>query len=291
MVIGESGVGKSTIINMLYNQEHTEDCCLTPCKTGSTASSITQQTSLHLNLPKGWCFMDTVGIGDPTIEERKLIASIKGLVDHTANGFHCVVFVMRMERVTDSTRANLFLLQSIFAKEDLATNGVLVLTHWDGDLGGEEQDLNAWVGEDTTIHELVSSFGKVILTNNTLNRRGAYPEARAQCLRQLNEFIVHRHSCIYSVPVDFVDLIGRLMQRFARSLYSKFTGVAHFFIEEPPVPTICGECSVCMEPIQIREARWLPCEHAYHQGCVPAGGACPLCRAHFDYDDLFSFSW
>lgn len=45
LVIGETGVGKSTILNMLYNDDHSVSSCKEPQKTGSTAGSVTKAST------------------------------------------------------------------------------------------------------------------------------------------------------------------------------------------------------------------------------------------------------
>lgn len=45
IVVGTTGTGKSTIINMLFNDDFNKDACSSPCIIGSTADSVTKKNS------------------------------------------------------------------------------------------------------------------------------------------------------------------------------------------------------------------------------------------------------
>ena len=145
IVIGETGVGKSTLVNMLLNHDTSDESLQGPCATGNGADSITRGFSYHANLRMRLCLLDTIGISDPQVSERHVIQSIRALLHHVTRGVNCIIIVMRMERVTRGTLANLALLEGLFSEQDLKTHGVLVLTHWPGDLGNEADDIKARV--------------------------------------------------------------------------------------------------------------------------------------------------
>jgi len=201
---------------MLYNQDWTEACCKSPCHTGAGAAFVAKASALQINLANQWCFVDTVGIGDPEMSKQQLIGSIRNLIRNTAQGVHCIVMVMKMERVPVASRANLVLLKHLFKAEDLKMQGVLVLTHWEGDIGDEQEDLEEWIRSDDTIQDVVASFAKVVLTNNQLSRRGAYPECRKRCLNELTEFIVSQKYRVNAMPTGWevtVDMFREFGQQ------------------------------------------------------------------------------
>lgn len=187
MVIGESGVGKSSIVNMLFNQNTTDDCLTKPSNIGWTADSVTKQTSVHMNMERKWLLVDTIGVGDPQMRSSDLVRAIRGLLEKIMDGVECIVFVLKMERVTAASRANMALLQKIFSQQDLKTHGALVLTHWAGELGDEDRDIEEWA--DNEMKETMAGFAHVILANNKIGR-GAYPEARQATLQKLNVAIM-----------------------------------------------------------------------------------------------------
>lgn len=291
MVIGESGVGKSTIINMLYNQDTTESCCQGPARTGSTANSVTKHSTLHINMQRRWCFVDTVGVGDPELGTDEILGAIRAMLAQLSRGVDAVVLVMKMERVPMASRANIHVLQSIFRDGDIKTNGVLVLTHWDGELGEEAEDLRAWLQGDDAMNAVVDSFGKVILTNNKIGRRGAYPECRRECLLKLSEVIGANRPRIYARPVNVKDILIDLLAKFA-GFWVRGAASLHklFRSDEDALPTFCGECAVCHEPVELSAVCKLPCDHTFHMSCISSSASCPTCRHAFDlHVDCVSF--
>ena len=86
--------------------------------------------------------MDTIGVGDRDLTSEAILGNIRKLVRDTSRGVHAVVVVMKMGRVGNASRANLTLLRKLFYNADLKTHGLLILTHWTGELGEEERDLD-----------------------------------------------------------------------------------------------------------------------------------------------------
>merc|ERR1712176_248703 len=163
---------------------------------------------------------------------------------------------MKMGRVPASSRANVDLLKQLFYEEDLASHGVLVLTHWDGELGDEAQDLRTWEGSDEEIHSITRSFSKIVLTNNQLKGRGTYPESRQECLRQLTASISENLQPVQSRPVNAVDVLNYLLKKYLSFLWKNplTTGLAYLTQDgESVLPTFCGECSICMQSISLVE--------------------------------------
>ena len=202
-------VGKSTVVNMIYNEDSSADCCQRPFKTGSTAASVTKASNLQFNVRTSSIIIDTVGVGDPELEDSEILGSVRTLIRHVAKGVNAVVVVMKMARVPAATRANIYVLNKLFHPEDLKSHGVLVLTHWDGNLGEEEESLKSWIAEDQTMSQMVESFGQVILTNNQIKGRGVYPECREKCLHQLLTFISEKKEKIKARPVESIGACWR----------------------------------------------------------------------------------
>lgn len=296
VVIGPTGAGKSTLSNMLFNDDTTPDACTSPFPVGGTTDSVTKQAAIQVNLTRGMCVLDTIGIGDPQLDEVHIKRAIRGLIRDTVAGVHAIVAVMRMGRVSSADRVNLHLLQELFHAGDLKTHGALMVTHWEGDLGDEDKDVAAWVGDDKEMKSITSAFAKVFLANNCLKGRFADPRCRAARLQELRELIDSNTLPILPKAIDVADFVKQLMRKFVR-----------FFVPRPVVyleqlatwvgnqeyafPTWCGDCAVCSEPINIIALCTLPCEHSFHKECVQQlhPPQCPLCRSLFEMECCFSF--
>ena len=64
VVIGTTGAGKSTLINMLYNNDTTPSACNEPCEVDITTKSVTKQPQWILDPKTGRIFADTIGFSD-----------------------------------------------------------------------------------------------------------------------------------------------------------------------------------------------------------------------------------
>ena len=278
---------------MIYNEDSSVDCCQSPFKTGSTAASVTKASNLQYNVRTRSFIIDTVGVGDPELDESEILGSVRNLIRHVARGVNAVVVVMKMARVPAATRANIYVLNKLFRDNDLKSHGVLVLTHWDGDLGEEEESLKKWIGEDKEMSKMVKIFGQVILTNNQIKGRGVYPECREKCLQQLLAFISEKKEKIKARPVNPFELVEDLVLAFGRFLWKRTLSVKDLVMRladaDVKLPTYCGECAVCLEPLEMQHLQQLPCNHVYHAKCLEDQSRCPLCRAPFSVEDVFSW--
>ena len=251
---------------MIYNEDSSVDCCQSPFKTGSTAASVTKASNLQYNVRTRSFIIDTVGVGDPELDESEILGSVRNLIRQVARGVNAVVVVMKMARVPAATRANIYVLNRLFHPEDLKSHGVLVLTHWDVDLGEEEESLKNWIGEDHEMSQMVESFGQVILTNNQIKGRGVYPECREKCLQQLLAFISEKKEKIKARPVNPLELVEDLVLAFGKFLWKRTLSVKELITklaDNVKLPTYCGECAVCLEALEIQHLRQLPCNHEH----------------------------
>lgn len=288
-MIGETGVGKSTLANIIYNEGFSEDHCTKPFKVGSTAASVTRASSMQYNSVTKNCVIDTVGVGDPVLDEQDILGNVRSLVRNTAQGVNAVVVVMRMARVPHAARANMYVLEKLFAPRDLRSHGVLVLTHWEGEIGDEDGDLTRWIGEDQEIKEMVSRFDKVILTNNQLRGKGADPDCREKCAKELLDFICGTTFKVKARPVNLTELVVDLFRKFGAFMWRRTLKVKDFMHKcgESGVPTFCGECPACYEDIKMEDSAHLPCNHSFHVECLRHQARCPICREAFCLEETF----
>ncbi|CAE7339251.1 Gimap4 [Symbiodinium natans] len=289
LVVGETGTGKSTIVNMLYNQDSSVSCCQQPCQTGATASSVTKASAMHLNIRTGWLHVDTVGVGDPDLQTPDILDNIRKFIRDTSLGVHAVVVVMKMGRVSQGTRANMRLLEHLFHAEGVKSNGLLLLTHWQGELGEEDKDLEEWMGEDKQIIDLVGRFNQVVLTNNQIRGRAAYPECREQCLRKRRSFIDCQEAKIKARAVGLWEVFQDIVSSFFHSLAGHVLSLQGLVVGSHNLPTFCGECAVCLEQTELSTACKLSCNHSFHERCLEGLTHCPICRAEVtDVLSIFS---
>ncbi len=170
VVIGPTGSGKSTIVNMLYNGGHMPGDCTQPCETGASANSVTKQTNRRIK--NGIVYTDTTGFGDPNISYIDIVGSLRSFISRFNNGVHCIVIVARYGRISSEDRANLQLLDTIF-ESSWVNSAALLLTHYDGEFDdvSAKNAINKWCKGDDFVVEFLERIGRsIILTDNTQGR-------------------------------------------------------------------------------------------------------------------------
>lgn len=129
--------------------------------------------------------------------------------------------------------------------------------------------------------EYCENFSQVILTNNQLRGRGAYPECRKACLDALLTHVERMPGKIKARPVTVREVLESLIQKFSEKLWGSAVSLKDVLIgcQDEELPTYCGECAVCLQQMDIHEACKLQCHHTFHNGCAAGLASCPMCRA------------
>ncbi|PPQ77243.1 hypothetical protein CVT26_005953 [Gymnopilus dilepis] len=118
IVFGETGVGKSSLINLILNQD--------VAPTSSGAQGCTFQSDMYSGFVQGlpFNFYDTVGLGEHgtgTVQSSQAIANLYQLVKRLAHsgGVHLLVFVIKCGRLTETMEKNYALFFKAFCEEKL----------------------------------------------------------------------------------------------------------------------------------------------------------------------------
>src|SRR5262245_54795882 len=103
IVFGESGVGKSSVINMLNGDE------IAPVS--DRAMGLTFSTKPYKKTIDGEHFtiFDTIGLNEGscgTVKAKDAVQKLWDLINHLADGVHLLVFVMRAPRITQTCEQN-----------------------------------------------------------------------------------------------------------------------------------------------------------------------------------------
>lgn len=114
VVLGNTGTGKTTLINMLFNNDSNAENCIGPNSTGNTAAAVTKKPSWLFNLKDGRIFGDTIGFGDPDLNQEEVINSIRQFIRKFMVGFHVLIIVAKYGRINDGERANLLAIQGLY---------------------------------------------------------------------------------------------------------------------------------------------------------------------------------
>jgi len=114
IVIGPTGTGKSTIVNMLYNHDSSIGSFVAPCNIAPTFASVTSKTHIIANPDQGMSFIDTVGIGDRRFSDEQILESIRGFIKSTDCGVTSIIVTERYGRLSKEMLVNLHMLNEVF---------------------------------------------------------------------------------------------------------------------------------------------------------------------------------
>lgn len=151
--------------------------------------------------------------------------------------------------------------------------------------------INKWLGEDQEIRDFVKSINNnVILANNCVEN--LYEEItrpfRKQCLDELNKFINGSDKLIRT-KFTLGEIVERLRMaymkiKFRGSNHAEALGITLTNVANQNVS--CGECSVCLDHMDIREMHLTPCQHCFHAKCIQQvfkeNRKCPICQSEFN---------
>lgn len=314
IVVGTTGSGKSTIINMLFNNDYHKETCEEPCPVGATASSVTKEPEWHFNSSDGKVYGDTIGLGDTSRSDLEIAKGIKNFIKMFSHGVHCIIIVAKFGRFTKQEHCTLKIISQMFDSR-WVNSCIMVLTHYDLDIGqeSEQREIDKWLGEDQVIKEFVSKIGKqnIILTDNSLGRyEVANQPLRKLCLAKLNEFI---NSCntVVSFPRDILEILKMIVEILFTFTGAGVTGLVGAatsiavssaasavgtvgdrigltrantvfkYLKSNNVKT--GMCPICFEVMELNNMAQTECHHIFHLDCVTAvvkkrGDPCPYCR-------------
>lgn len=215
IVLGTTGAGKSTIINMMFNEDYNKDACSQPLPIGNTADSVTKNEAWRFNPKDGRLYIDTIGFGDPSRPDFCVAKEIKDFIRNTNSGVHCILIVVRFGRLSTEERFNLHAIEALFDKR-WAHVSCLVATHYDGDVGdaAEKREVDKWLGEDDEMKEFMTRIGnRIILTDNSLGRHEvANRPLRKRCLERMNQFVNECDSLVGPAPKNLTDMVLEFLE-------------------------------------------------------------------------------
>ena len=298
LAVGNTGTGKSTIINMLYNNAFAKNDLEGPSTIAGTADSVTKETEWYFNGKDEKLFGDTIGLGDPNQSNLEIAGSIKKFLRMSKGGVHCIIIVLKFGRLSQEERTNLLLVSKTFAP-NWCDSCIIVATHYEGEVNNQgildeeiqKREIDKWIGQDKEIIDFVNKIGRrVVLTDTSLGRfEENNRPLRKQCLEKLNAFI---GTC--AVPVgpsqnDFIEILRCILEQYfafyrMRNAKKRIQEVFSYLSTQTNIFVSSGECSVCLEVINLSELSQSECNHTFHSKCIDLAltskeDRCPNCRA------------
>ncbi|KAH0831380.1 hypothetical protein J3R83DRAFT_14043 [Lanmaoa asiatica] len=144
LVVGETGVGKSSIINLIARQSLADvSAGVSVGTTGCTTEAAPYDVVLtdHQGLDCPIHLFDTVGLNEPSVSKDDYLTAVeKAYVLITElrcrGGIHLLLFCVRGDKITDVTQSNYqFVLQHVVPEPSSCGTR----RHWDGERTPDEE--------------------------------------------------------------------------------------------------------------------------------------------------------
>ncbi|KDQ62067.1 hypothetical protein JAAARDRAFT_189442 [Jaapia argillacea MUCL 33604] len=143
IIFGESGAGKSSIVNMLAGKEITET-------SGDLLGCTFESRQYTVDLPdRAINIFDTAGLNeglDGTVTSVDAIKNLYKLVHSMENGVNLLVYVVRGPRIRQSTRNNYYMFYEAFCRKEVPI--VLVVTGLE-----QEASRDAWWERNASVFQ------------------------------------------------------------------------------------------------------------------------------------------
>eukprot|EP00117_Sycon_ciliatum_P039992 scpid83716/ scgid29457/ len=281
LVLGRSGSGKTTIINMLINNGYLPDDCNGPNKIGHGAAAGTASAKFSIALESKLLLCDTIGFGDRMRAEHEILKNLQNIYNSAKIGINCIIVVAKCQRWCQEDILLIDIIDRLFESK-WPQQAILVLTHYEGSLDGKEKALKDWCSGDAQATAILQRFKHVVATNNSTSPllAAACEDYRKSCLEKLVSSIQSFKSQIVRKPVKFADLFLYLIRKLqdiagvlpnttaatlkhAKSLVLGGSGESYEFCS-------CGICGVCSKDIPIEQVASAACGHQFHLICALA---------------------
>lgn len=207
VIFGESGVGKSSIINMLFDKDIAD--------TSDAAIGCTFETKLYKGTRDGYSFniYDTAGLNESDkgrVKPDQAVGNLMKLVRHLEEGIHLLIMCMKKGRINNAIANNYQLFyDGIFGKN---VPILLVVTHCELD-----DPIDSWKQKNKSL--LRSTFKmdfSDIICVTTLNKGKhavKFQEEYKASREELGRLIVKHSLKKPWVIENFVDFIMVMMKR------------------------------------------------------------------------------
>ena len=144
IIFGETGAGKSSVINML---EGDKQASVSDKATGVTFSNIRYEKTIRGSI---YSVFDTVGLNEGalgTVSPRTAIEQLYKLMLQLSDGVHLLVYVMRAPRITSVAEQNYTMFFDIFCDQKVPI--VALITG----LEDRDDDMDGWWTENEKVFE------------------------------------------------------------------------------------------------------------------------------------------
>jgi hypothetical protein len=273
VLMGLVGVGKSTIFNILHNDDHHLHSLNNPQKIGNRANSITSKMDVKIT-ENQLMLVDTPGLLSSNINDlESIIKSCKQFFFICECDLTIPIIVVRADRLTESDLIVWDILNSMFGN-NWFDGSILVLTTNGSSF--DEKDNSSfnkeeWSKGNRLAETMLKSFNQVVVTNNS-NDVGfnlILEPIRGKFLIDIKKSIIKVKQGMRPVVKTLSDFFKMFMIYYEKHFSRK--GKMEFFSEylrKIGITTTIGLCSICDGDVTSEYAAAGNCRHKFHYWCI-----------------------
>jgi hypothetical protein len=304
LVIGPTGVGKSTLINTIFNNNVSKPSLLKPAGTSEGSAGSTAYFTTYYNFPD-YAFTESIGFGDNRFDKQHILSMLKATVKNSMVGYNKIFLCINYGRISEEIRYYIELLTVIFGKKILKWC-TIVFTHCHDQKITKEKyiELNK---QDTYIIGIINSVQKVIFGDNMIDDddeiENILIKRRQRLLDNLNQDMQNSNTDYYSPrPENFTEwlhaIYNMITMRYAKQVKNcfeeilKISGTVVDLMIHQNFANYYGQCPICLEDMWNIDSVFTTCHHIYHEKCINEWlnnktNDCPICRTILDKKHAF----
>jgi len=246
--VGKSGIGKSTLINMLCN--NTTDVVDSPAKTANSTSCVTRELTSYAI--KDLWLIDSVALDANRCTNYEILAGLRQLIWQATAGLH--VFAFCVGSLDETVRNDIKMLQLLLGDR---FKEILVVVM------GTTTTFDKWVETLDAETRVLAGVKKVLFVENS----------RQQFLTDFVEEAKKVERMIFPLKtIDFDKLVAMYLPSLSPEERSR------------AVPSFTDEhtnwCALCMCQVLSSDCQTSSCQHSFHLRCLSVWGSqiCPVCE-------------
>lgn len=304
LFIGPTGVGKSTVINMIFNDNARPTSLLQPSGTSEGSAGATACFSTYYCLPD-CALTDSIGFGDNRFNRQETISMLKAVVKNSMVGYNRIYLCVRYGRISDEIRYYIDLLTVIFGKKILKWC-TLVFTYCSNEKMTKEKylELNK---TDSYMVSVINAVENVVFGDNAVHENtlveSVFYQNRQRFLDDLRRDMQSSNTDYYSPQPDNVlewirSILNVIMSKSVKEIKSGLQEIQDLSVTMSSLmvhqnfANYYGQCTICLDDMWDKGSAVTKCGHIFHRTCIDKWleqkqKNCPMCRLSSDGSDPF----
>ncbi|CAF0855441.1 unnamed protein product [Adineta steineri] len=302
LFIGPTGVGKSTLINILFNNDVKKTSMSKPAITSEGSAGSTTCFTTYYNFPN-YAFTDTIGFGDNRFDEQHIFSMLKAIIKNSMVGYNQIYVCISYGRISSDIRYYIDLLITIFGQRILKWC-TIIFTHCNVQQMTKEKYIEA-NRDDTEIIKIINSVQNVIFGDNMTDHEvdHVFIARRQRLLDSLKENIEKSNTGYFTPqPENFREWItaiyNMIISKYAKQIKTNLDVIHQISLSivnlkmHKNFANYYGECPICLEDMWNTDSVFTKCYHIFHERCInqwlnDGKNNCPNCPATIDRRNSF----